>query len=111
MMPSTFPDTQNRLGNCTEHYDRLYRYVLSLVHDTAEAEDLTQDTFLRAYQRQDSLRESQALLAWLYRIATPVRLDRPRQRTRRDPLESDTDPAEVESIDSEGPSLQQVIEQ
>ncbi len=111
MMPSTLPDPQNRLSNSTEHYDRLYRYVLSLVHDTAEAEDLTQDTFLRAYQRQDSLRDSQAMLAWLYRIATHVCLDRLRQRTRRDPLESDIDPAEVETMDTEGPSLQQVIEQ
>ncbi len=110
-MPPILLDAQNRLSNSTEHYDRLYRYVLSLVHDTAEAEDLTQDTFLRAYQRQDTLRDSQAMLAWLYRIATHVCLDRLRQRVRRDPLESDTDPAEVEVIDSEGPSLQQVIEQ
>lgn len=31
------------------HHDRIYRYVLHLVHNPAEAEDLTQDTFLRAY--------------------------------------------------------------
>ncbi len=30
-------------------YNRLYRYVLSLVHDAHEAEDLTQETFLRAH--------------------------------------------------------------
>ncbi len=111
MKPPVLLDAQNRLSNSTEHYDRLYRYVLSLIHDTAEAEDLTQDTFLRAYQRQDSLRDSQAMLAWVYRIATHVCLDRLRQRTRRDPLESDTDPAEAEVMDIEGPSLQQAIEQ
>src|SRR5512147_2575425 len=103
MMPFTLPDAQNQLSNSTEHYDRLYRYVLSLVHDIAEAEDLTQDTFLRAYQRQDSLRDPQALLAWLYRIATHICLDRLRRRVRREPLESGTDPTEVDIIDADGP--------
>ncbi len=111
MIPVTQPDTQNRLGNCTDYYDRLYRYVLSLVRDAAEAKDLTQDTFLRAYQSQNSLRDSQAMLAWLYRIATHICLDRLRQRTRRDPVETNADQDDVEMIDTGGPSLQQVIEQ
>ncbi len=111
MTKPTSPESQNRLSNSAEHYDRIYRYVLSLVHDTAEAEDLTQDTFLRAHQCQDSLRDSQAMLAWLYRIATHICLDRLRQRVRRSPLELDTDPAEMDLIDADGPSLLQVIEQ
>ena len=32
------------------HRDRIYRYVLHIVHDRAEAEDLTQETFLRAHR-------------------------------------------------------------
>ncbi len=72
MTQAILRNKQNRLSNSTQHYDQLYRYVLSLVRDTTEAEDLTQDTFLRAYQRQDTLRDSQAMLAWLYRIATHV---------------------------------------
>ena len=42
------------------HYDRIYRYVLRMVHDPAEAEDLTQETFLRAHRAGDSLRDPQA---------------------------------------------------
>ncbi len=32
---------------------RIYRYVSSLMHDPAEAEDVTMDTFLRAHSQRD----------------------------------------------------------
>jgi RNA polymerase sigma-70 factor (ECF subfamily) len=93
------------------HYDRIFRYEQSMVHNSAEAEDLTQETFLRAFRQRDSLRESGALVAWLYRIATHVALDRLRQRARRAPKESDTDPTEIELPDPEAVSPLQGIEQ
>jgi RNA polymerase sigma-70 factor (ECF subfamily) len=92
-------------------YQRIFRYIVSMVHDTAEAEDLTQETFLRAYRRRDSLRDEGAQTAWLYRIATHVCLDRLRQFARRAPMESETDLEEVEVFEPEAPSLQQTIEQ
>lgn len=60
--------------------DRVYGYVLHIVRNAAEAEDLTQETFLRAYRRRKSLRDPLAARGWLYRIATHVALDRLRQR-------------------------------
>jgi RNA polymerase sigma-70 factor (ECF subfamily) len=93
------------------YYDRVYRYLQSMVHDSAEAEDLAQETFLRAYQERHSLRESKALVAWLYRIATHAALDKLRQRTRRAPKESDTDVNEIELPDRDSVSLQQSLEQ
>ncbi len=93
------------------YYDRIYRYVQSMVHDAAEAEDLTQETFLRAFRERESLREAGALVAWLYRIATHTALDRLRQRARRAPREADVDVAEIELPDRESVSLQQSIEQ
>lgn len=92
-------------------YQRIFRYIVSMVHDTAEAEDLTQETFLRAYRRRDTLREIGAQMTWLYRIATNVCLDRLRQYARRAPKESDTDLSEVDTPDSNLPSLLKVIEQ
>lgn len=117
MAPGNVPDrevpvdTQPLLAVPLDHYRRVYGYVLSLVHDSTEAEDLTQETFLRACQHQDSLRDPQALTAWLYRIATHVCLDRLRQHSRRDRIESEVDPDEVDPADFETPSLQQIIEQ
>jgi DNA-directed RNA polymerase specialized sigma24 family protein len=66
---------------------------------------------LRAYQQRDSLREPGALVAWLYRIATHVSLDRLRQRARRTPRESESDVDEIDPPDPNSPSLQQSLEQ
>jgi RNA polymerase sigma-70 factor (ECF subfamily) len=57
------------------YHDRIFRYVLGFVRETAEAEDLTQETFLRAYSRRETLRDPNAVRGWLYRIATHVCLD------------------------------------
>jgi RNA polymerase sigma-70 factor (ECF subfamily) len=92
-------------------YDRIFRYIRSMVQNTAEAEDLTQETFIRAYRGHDSLREEAAQTAWLYRIATNVCLDRLRQYARRDPMESGADIDEMEIAEPDTPSLQKVIEQ
>jgi RNA polymerase sigma-70 factor (ECF subfamily) len=111
MLPAHAPDAPEAPGFFEEYYDRVYRYVLGLVRDSDEAEDLTQETFLRAYRQRDTLREAGALVGWLYRIATHVSLDRLRQRARRAPRESDTDLAEEDLPNPDAPSLQQSIEQ
>ncbi len=52
--------------------DQIRGYITHLVQDPVQAEDLVQDTFLKAQQNQESLRDLAALKAWLYRIATNV---------------------------------------
>ena len=59
---------------------QVQRHIFAMVRDESEAEELTQDTYARALGRIDQLRDPQAALAWLYRIATTVSLDRLRQR-------------------------------
>jgi RNA polymerase sigma-70 factor, ECF subfamily len=59
---------------------QVQRHLIAMVHDKPLAEELTQDTYARALERIDQLRDPQAALAWLYRIATTVALDRLRQR-------------------------------
>jgi RNA polymerase sigma-70 factor (ECF subfamily) len=81
-----------------------------MVHDPVEADDLTQETFLRAFRSRDSLRDTGALITWLYRIATNVCLDRWRQRARRSPMEGEEAPEELELADPDAPSLQQTVE-
>ena len=92
-----------------EAYPRILRYVRGLVRDPSEAEDLTQETFLRAYRARDQVRDPRAYLSWLYRIATHACFDRLRQRTRR-PDTSDLGLEDAEVADA-GPPLLQVIEQ
>ncbi len=92
-------------------YQRIYQYIISMVNDRAEAEDLAQETFLRAYDHRDALRDESAQTAWLYRIATYVALDRLRQYARRNPKEAETDLDLVDIAESDSPSLQKVIEQ
>ncbi len=59
----------------------VYNITWRIVGSPTEAEDLTQETFLRAYRTLGALRAPQAFAAWLYRIATTVSLDAAR-RTR-----------------------------
>ena len=63
------------------HYDRIHRYLARLLGDAAAAEDLTQDTFLRAYEALPRLADDANLSGWLFRIAT--NLARKHYRRRR----------------------------
>lgn len=101
-----------------QYQDRIYRYILRLVRDEHEAEDLTQETFLRAHRQLDALQESAALTVWLYRIATHVCYDRFRQASYRHPAKSldvaseeSPDSGEGQHADTRAPRLDQVIEQ
>lgn len=46
----------------------LFRYAMSLCHNRDTAEDLVQETFLRAWRARADLRDSKAARAWLYTI-------------------------------------------
>jgi RNA polymerase sigma-70 factor, ECF subfamily len=59
------------------------RHVLSIVRDPDEADDLTQEVFLLAHRKLASLRDPDAVVAWLYRIATHVSYDRFRKWARQ----------------------------
>jgi RNA polymerase sigma-70 factor, ECF subfamily len=92
------------------YHDRMYRYLLSLVHDPSEAEDLTQETFLRAYSHRDSLRDPNAVRGWLYRIATRVCLDCLRQRVALVSIDGEEGVRSVDSVASESPSALETAE-
>ncbi len=61
-----------------------------------DAEDLVQDTFLRAWRGRESLQGHSAFRAWLYRIATNACLDRLDRRSR-EPLPRGMTPGEAGS--------------
>ena len=63
--------------------DRLYSYILRMVGNATDAEDLVQETFLRAYQGLPNFDGRASLGTWLYRIATNLCIDHQRRRARR----------------------------
>jgi RNA polymerase sigma-70 factor (ECF subfamily) len=51
------------------YWDRLYRWLYHLCHDRHAAEDVAQETFLKAFAHLDSFRAGTRFQAWLFRIA------------------------------------------
>jgi RNA polymerase sigma-70 factor (ECF subfamily) len=70
------------------HLDRVYRYVYYRVGSTTEAEDLTEQVFLKAWEAIDRY-ESRGVpfIAWLYRLAHNLVIDHYRARRPTMPLE------------------------
>jgi RNA polymerase sigma-70 factor (ECF subfamily) len=67
-----------------EYVPRVYRFALRLTQSADSAEDLTQETFLRAWKHRARLRDARSVLVWLFRIANNVWRDQVRRdRTSR----------------------------
>jgi RNA polymerase sigma-70 factor (ECF subfamily) len=66
-----------------DHLGTVYRYALRLAGRTDMAEDLTQETMLRAVANWRSLRDERAARVWLLRIATNLWTDHLRRSTFR----------------------------
>lgn len=66
-----------------ENLDGVYYFLLSRVRDAADAEDLTSQTFLSAYEHQHRLRDRQKFRAWVFTIARNKSVDFFRKRGRQ----------------------------
>lgn len=73
----------------TRYQDRVYRFLLRLTRSQDDALDLTQDTFMRAYQGIDRWRPDALFRTWLFRIARNVAFDRLRRDKRVEFVELD----------------------
>ena len=67
----------------------IYNYVLRMVSDADRAADITQDTFIKAYRKLDSVTEATSTRSWLYRIATNTAIDDMRRRRNVTPMSVD----------------------
>jgi RNA polymerase sigma-70 factor (ECF subfamily) len=70
------------------HVDRVFRLAYRMTGDATQAEDLTQDTFIRAFDRLASFRGESPFAGWLHRVATSVILSALQKRKRRQSVES-----------------------
>ena len=63
-----------------EHQQRIYRILLGLVRDPDTADNLTQECFVRAYQKRASFRGESSVGTWLVSIAINLARDHVRNR-------------------------------
>jgi RNA polymerase sigma-70 factor (ECF subfamily) len=87
--------------------DPIYRYVCRLIGKRAEAEDLTQETFLRLF---DSLQKGHAMgnvRPWLYRVAHNLTIDWLRQQGRLEQIEDDALP--LKAVIDAAPNAEQQL--
>jgi len=73
-----------------QNVDRIYRLALRMTGDATTAEDLTQDVFVRVFDRVHQFRGESGLGTWVYRVALSVILNavKKRQASREVTLES-----------------------
>jgi RNA polymerase sigma-70 factor (ECF subfamily) len=67
---------------------RLYRVARAILHDDAEAEDVMQDAYVRAYQHLADFEGRAKFSTWLTRIAVHEALARSRRRSRFQSLDN-----------------------
>ncbi|MCX6365799.1 MAG: sigma-70 family RNA polymerase sigma factor [Armatimonadetes bacterium] len=75
------------------HLDSLYRAALSMTRNAQDADDLVQDTFVRAYQFIDKFQVGTNARAWLFRILTNLFINNYR-RKKREPEKTSYDEME-----------------
>jgi len=73
-------ERQNRF--VSEHLRRVFVQIYRIVGNVADAQDLTQETFIKALQHQDQIKDEQKAAHWLSRIATNTAIDFLRRSSR-----------------------------
>lgn len=98
---STNPGRQERYqALVNSYYQDVYRYAYWLTRNPTVAEDLVQETFLRAWRSFDSLQSSDAAKAWLFTI---LRRENARMYERYRPELVDIDDVSIEEDDQNEP--------
>jgi RNA polymerase sigma-70 factor, ECF subfamily len=86
-----------------EHADRVYRLAYRLTGDPQDAEDLTQETFIRVFRSLQSYQPG-TFEGWLHRITTNLFLDMVRRRNR---IRMEALPEDYDRVPSDGPDPEQ----
>ncbi len=86
-------DRANFENDALEFLPGLFQAAMRMTRNRADAEDLVQEAYLRAYRGYDGFREGTNLRAWLYRILTNAYINQYRKAQRR-PDETELDELE-----------------
>jgi RNA polymerase sigma-70 factor (ECF subfamily) len=68
-------DSDHRSQFISEHLRRVFLMIYRIVGNVADAQDLTQEAFIKALQREDQLKDAEKAGHWLSRIATNTAID------------------------------------
>jgi len=85
-----------------QHVGRVYALCLRLAGNAAQAQELTQDVFVRAWEKLGSFRGESAFSSWLHRLAVNVVLQDRRATRRRENRVFPTDDLEAHEPASRG---------
>jgi RNA polymerase sigma-70 factor (ECF subfamily) len=94
-------DRQSRF--ITENLRRVFLMIYRIVGNVDDAQDLTQEAFIKALQREEQLKDSDKSAHWLSRIATNTAIDFLRRHRRVSFTEIDEMPEPLSSPPSENP--------
>ncbi len=94
-------DRQNRF--VSDNMRRIFIQIYRIVGNVADAQDLTQEAFIKALQHQEQLKDEQKAAHWLSRIATNTAIDFLRRSGRATFCEIDEAPEESGGKPRTGP--------
>ena len=84
LVSKTLAGDREAFGKLVDRHRRtIFALALQRGFQQAEADDLTQEVFVKAYKSLDSLKETDGFARWLYGIAAHVAADAARARKRR----------------------------
>ena len=84
---------------CEDNRDFIFKYLMKMTRDEAVAEELTQETFFRAYMNYASLRDKEKASVWLCQIAKNACYAWYNQQKKTHPLAEDIcDPQNMEEM-------------
>src|SRR6185369_31660 len=96
------PDDETFRSIFAQHHRFVFRFLYGMVGEHDLAEDLTQETFMRAYRSMNTLRGESKLSTWLCGIAKNVALNTLRERHREFPAIEINDESVTKVSESEG---------
>lgn len=82
------------------HQGQIRAFLRRLTRNSALADDLAQDTFLRAFQNMDKIQDGTKAKSWLFQIAYRIFLDHIRKAKRRQGLADENMPIDDDTAES-----------